>query len=168
VESATPQPANAPSGAPAAEWTTTPPAKPALWRNRLIALCILLPAVAVLGVAARLTPDASGMGTHEQLGLNACSTLAVTGYPCPTCGMTTAFAHAAHGQFLASFHAQPAGALLALITACAVLISTYALVFGVNLDRLIASCWAPRPLLMLGLIVALGWIYKIIVVRGFL
>ncbi len=57
------------------------------------------------------------MGTHHQLGLTPCPWLLAYGYPCPTCGMTTAVAHAAHGSIRASFAAQPAGAILAIALA---------------------------------------------------
>lgn len=45
-----------------------------------------------------------------------CAFKAALGIPCPTCGMTHAFVHLAHGQVAAAFAASPAGALLA---ACA-------------------------------------------------
>lgn len=35
-------------------------------------------------------------------------------FPCPTCGMTTAFARAAHGHLVAALGTQPMGALLAV------------------------------------------------------
>ncbi|MBN1845897.1 MAG: DUF2752 domain-containing protein, partial [Sedimentisphaerales bacterium] len=52
--------------------------------------------------------------THEQLGRPACGFLEHTGYPCPTCGMTTAFSYVLHGRILLAFTTQPAGALGAL------------------------------------------------------
>lgn len=74
-------------------------------------------AIGLLVVAASLAPDPAGLGTHRQLGLPPCSLVVMTGYPCPTCGMTTAFAHTARGQFLSALRAQPAGAILALMVA---------------------------------------------------
>jgi hypothetical protein len=61
----------------------------------------------VLGAARALTPDPSGVGTHLQLGLPRCGFLAWTGLPCPACGLTTSFAHMAHGEIAqaASAHA---------------------------------------------------------------
>jgi len=75
---------------------------------------VALGALALLGVAAALQPNPRGLGTHEQLGLRACGFHERTGYPCPTCGMTTAFAYAARGRLVEAFVVQPAGALLAL------------------------------------------------------
>lgn len=69
--------------------------------------------VAVLGAACWLKPDPRGFGTHTQLGLLPCAFKAVTGKPCPTCGMTTSFAWFTRGRFDRSWQANPAGSLLA-------------------------------------------------------
>lgn len=71
----------------------------------------------VLGIAVYLRPDPRGIGTHEQLFRGPCGMLLTTGYPCPTCGMTTAFAYAVRGQWVKAFWAQPVGLLLCLATA---------------------------------------------------
>ena len=77
---------------------------------------------APLVTAAQLVPDPSGAGTHLQLGGAPCTVVLITGRPCPTCGMTTAFAHAVRGRLISAFHAQPMGLLLAGAAAlCAVL-----------------------------------------------
>jgi hypothetical protein len=68
----------------------------------------------VLGTAWRLDPDPRGYGTHEQLGLPPCTFRATTGRPCPSCGLTTAFAESARGRFASATRANPAGALLFL------------------------------------------------------
>ncbi|MCL2701378.1 MAG: DUF2752 domain-containing protein [Phycisphaerae bacterium] len=81
-------------------------------RFRLRGLAVLLPCLAVLGVSAWLTPDPRGVGTHEQLGLGTCSMLIDRGWPCPGCGLTTAFASTANGQLVAAFQAQAAGPIL--------------------------------------------------------
>jgi hypothetical protein len=73
---------------------------------------IFLPCLAALVASAWLTPRASGWGTHEQLGLPGCSTPAQTGWPCPTCGMTTSFAAMAHGQLGDAAKAQAFGVVL--------------------------------------------------------
>src|SRR5262245_36335734 len=54
------------------------------------------------------------LGTHSQLGLPPCNFLRLTGYPCPSCGMTTSFALLVHGDLANSLRANCAGTLLAL------------------------------------------------------
>ena len=86
-------------------------------RARLWAGLVCLACLAVLTLAAVLEPDPSGVGTHTQLGVAPCTMMVLWGVPCPTCGMTTAFAYTVRGQWLAAIHAQPAGWLAAVATA---------------------------------------------------
>jgi hypothetical protein len=74
----------------------------------------------VLLASCLLTPAASGVGTHTQLGLPPCGFLSLFQRPCPACGLTTSFAHLAHGSLHASLIAHPLGpplfaALLVLV-----------------------------------------------------
>lgn len=73
--------------------------------------------IAPLVVASRLTPSATGMGTHQQLGLPPCTVVMFFGMRCPSCGMTTSWALATHGRMLAAAQANAGGLLLALIAA---------------------------------------------------
>ncbi|MEC9374691.1 MAG: hypothetical protein VYC34_12640, partial [Planctomycetota bacterium] len=66
--------------------------------ERLLAALAAAAFIAVLIVAATLTPSPDGHGTHTRLGLTPCPWVLTLNKPCPTCGMTTAFAHAADGQ----------------------------------------------------------------------
>jgi hypothetical protein len=68
-------------------------------------------------MAAYLTPNPSGNGTHTGLTflhLKPCNFLHSTGIPCLSCGMTTSFAHYVRGNFLASLYLQPMGFVLAV------------------------------------------------------
>lgn len=85
--------------------------------ERLGASAVALVCLGVLGVAAWLSPASEGHGTHTQLGMPACTWVQVMDKPCPTCGMTTSFTHAAEGSWGDSLAAQPFGAFLALMTA---------------------------------------------------
>jgi hypothetical protein len=98
--------------------------------GRLYAAGILLIMAAILVTAARLHPDSHHFGTHEQLGLPPCGFLVMTGLPCPTCGMTTAFAHTVHGQFVQAIRAQIAGCILAMACAAAAAIALIAFISG--------------------------------------
>jgi len=70
--------------------------------------------LALLAVAGRLEPDARGFGTHERLGLPPCTFQRLTGRRCPSCGMTTAWAHLVRGRIMAAFRDNAGGALLGL------------------------------------------------------
>jgi len=68
--------------------------------------CAILAAAAV---AARLDPDPRGYGTHEQLGLPPCLVQVRWGVRCPSCGFTTAWAHAGRGAWRAALAAHAGG-----------------------------------------------------------
>ena len=134
------------------------------------AVLVLSAALAVLSAAAWLTPDPSGHGTHRQLGLPPCSMMLMAGYPCPTCGMTTAFSHTVRGELLSAFSAHPGGLGFALAT-----VATGAVALGVLLT---GKVWAVNwyrvtPLRIVVALVVLivgGWGFKIAVglMRGVL
>jgi hypothetical protein len=133
--------------------------------RRALALAALVAALALLAVADRLSPDASGMGTHRQLGLPACGWVDGFGLPCATCGMTTAFAAAADGDLAAAFRAQPFGALLALATGVTAVVSAFVLLTGSAVGGLVFRFLTPRTAAVLGVLAVLAWIYKIAAVR---
>src|SRR6056297_2371356 len=85
-------------------------------KRRLIATLSAGVCLALLLTASSLSADPHGHGTHEQLALPACSWPALFNAPCPTCGMTTAFSHAAGLEIPRAFVTQPMGALLAVGT----------------------------------------------------
>src|SRR5262249_22632307 len=68
--------------------------------------------LAVLAAAAWLHPDPRGFGTHRALGLPPCLFFALTGLPCPSCGLTTSFTWLVHGHLWKAFVAHPFGPLL--------------------------------------------------------
>jgi len=114
--------------------------------TRLGWLVLLAGPLFVLVVAALLTPDPAGHGTHRQLGLPPCGFLFVTGYPCPACGLTTSFAHMIRAQVVGAAAANPFGILLFLVTAATVPVAAVGLVRGwpvfETLDRLHFEKWA--------------------------
>jgi hypothetical protein len=90
----------------------------AIWvRGSLVSVALAL--TAVFGIALWLDPySADGtprrMETHRQLGLPPCTFYAVTGVPCPACGMTTSFALLVRGDVANSARANAVGTLLAV------------------------------------------------------
>ena len=121
----------------------------------------------VLGIAARLTPSTTGMGTHMQLGLQDCGFKLQFGLPCPSCGYTTAYTWFAHGHVLRSFYTQPMGCVLAFFTAAMVWGGLYIGITGRPVHRLLRflpSRYYLLPLLLFGV---LAWAWKIfLTLRG--
>ncbi len=133
---------------------------------RLVASLTALALLALLAVAASLSPDDRDLGTHEQLaviGLERCPFLVSTGRPCATCGMTTSFAHAAEGNLLASFLAQPFGFLLAIASATGFWIALHVALTGSRAAAPLRGLLRPRPLWILTALLAAAWAYKLIV-----
>ena len=128
---------------------------------RLLSLLLLLGCGSVLGTAVWLHADDAGMGTHQQLGLPACGFYSATQLPCATCGMTTAFTHAAHGNLIQSLTTQPAGMLLCLGMAILTILSGYTLIMGISLQPMLQMFCQPLSFLFLGLLIGLAWGYKI-------
>ena len=58
-------------------------------KTAMVAIGLLLP----LGAAVRLQPAREGLGTHQQLGLPPCTFRVLFDRPCPSCGMSTSWAH---------------------------------------------------------------------------
>lgn len=137
-------------------------------RRRVVATVVGGAALGLLSLAAWMEPSAAGHGTHQQLGLPKCDWIARFDLPCPTCGMTTAFAHATEGNFVASFLSQPLGFLLALATAASLLVSVYVVWTGSPVARIFARWWTNRMIFVLVAAILLSWGFKILQVKGML
>lgn len=128
------------------------------WGAFVLAVAML----AVCGAAWLLKPDPRGFGTHEQFAFAPCQMQWLFGIPCPFCGMTTSFAHAAHGHFARAFAVQPAGALgffaawIGLIGGAIIAMTGW---WPVLPMEMLHSRWAWWSALG---IVLLAWIYKIV------
>lgn len=85
----------------------------AAWVDRLAAVSTAAVAVAGVVMLWRVDPDVRGHGTHEQFGMDPCGWPVAYGFPCPTCGCTTAACHLVHGHVLQAFVTQPFGMLAA-------------------------------------------------------
>jgi hypothetical protein len=139
---------------------SAPPAETQLTLyGRTCALIVCGCCLAVLIVAARLTPDPAGLGTHTEMGFHQCGFLEATGLPCPSCGMTTSFAWFVRGNLIASFYVQPMGTVLAAMCALTFWITLYMAISGKTLVRLvrgIPSRYYLTPFLAFW-VVAWGW-----------
>jgi hypothetical protein len=83
---------------------------------RLLLATIGTAGLALVVVARSITPDPRGLGTHEQLGFSPCGFMSLIGVRCPTCGMTTAWAHGTRGELSAALVANGGGAVLLAVT----------------------------------------------------
>lgn len=134
--------------------------------SRFLALIVAVVLLCLLIVAAWLEPAAKGHGTHEQLrlravGLQTCTWVALTGRPCPTCGMTTAFAHAANGDLFAATRAQPMGAVLALVSATGFWAAFHVLWAGSAAGTAFLALLGRRTLWISLALLGGSWVYKI-------
>ncbi len=136
--------------------------------RRILGGLVAVGTAGVLSLAAYLEPAGAGLGTHEQLSLPSCGWITLMDLPCPTCGMTTAFAHAANGDVLAGIAAQPLGFLLAIATAMAFLVGTYVASTGSRMAGQLARLWVRGSgWLLIGIALA-AWGYKVISYKGLL
>ena len=140
----------------------------AVFGRRVIGAVVALCAAALLTVAAWLEPSPTGLGTHQQLHMPQCGWIIMFDTPCPTCGMTTAFAHAADGHLWASFRAQPLGCLLAVTSAMALLLGSYVAATGSRVAGGLAPLWRPRMGWVIAAMVLLAWGYKVLSHKGVL
>ena len=83
--------------------------------DRLFAAALAFGLLCPLAVASSLEPDNRGRGTHQQLRLPPCTFSVVFGMRCPTCGMTTSWAHLVRGRLVDALRANVAGTLLCLL-----------------------------------------------------
>jgi hypothetical protein len=125
----------------------------------VIAITTVATAAGAVWLLGRVTPDARGHGTHEQLGLPPCG-WAMQGYPCPTCGATTAACEVVHGHLLRAFAAHPFGAAVAIAGLLAALFALYCLLRRRSFLDVVGRL--PYGLVfLLGTALLLGsWLYK--------
>jgi hypothetical protein len=112
-------------------------------RERLMAALLAFGLLGLLAVAVALKPNPRGLGTHQQLGFPPCTFRVVLGFPCPTCGMTTAWAHLVRGQLFDAFRANVGGALSGMLamatTPWLILSAARGRWLGVAFNRLVAA-----------------------------
>lgn len=129
-------------------------------------LLALVPAcvVVLLVLGFFVEPAPSGYGTHTQLGLRPCASLAWFHLPCPGCGVTTSVALAAHGRPVAAFVNQPFGLVVAVLLALYPLWALAQLARGRDLYASLARLSARNWMIFLGASILGAWLYKLAVV----
>lgn len=135
---------------------------------RLGATAGLLSIAGLFTLALAVEPDPSGMGTHQRFGLPPCTFFVITGFPCPTCGVTTAFAHMIRFEVLDAISAQPFGAALFLVALLSFAWCIATIIYGRKpSDWLASKGFDPQRWLLAGVgFGLLSWFYKILMVVG--
>jgi hypothetical protein len=121
-------------------------------------LAIVCAGALVLGMI--LVPSPDGVGTHEALGLPPCGMWVVTHHPCPTCGVTTSFALAAHGRLIDSFVNQPFGLLVFLMTVAGLAVNGVGAAMGRSWFGMVTVRRAGVTLIVTVAILLVSWAYK--------
>ena len=133
---------------------------------RVAALLMMGGAGAILIVAHLLLPDPTGYGTHEQMFILPCIFRWATGLPCPFCGMTTAFALMARGEWAAAFGIHVLGPAAYLVVGGVLLAG----VIGLLRNRRALPQWlfGQRAGRVILLIILLGWAVNLgrVLLRG--
>ena len=119
----------------------------------------------VLTIARVLSPAPNGLGTHQQLGLPPCFFHKLTGIPCPTCGMTTSFAHTVRLHFYEAFVTQPFGMLACVLMAMFIPISLLLMQRRVPWMKVMTVRGSNAAMYTLIALFVAAWVYKIWIMR---
>jgi len=129
--------------------------------QRLLWWSIVVGCALVLATAASVEPDARGYGTHTQLGLPPCGFLLLTGFPCPGCGLTTAFAYGIRGHWVLAARANPLGLVLFLVVCACVPLGVIAALRGWSVDAVIERWALDRWALALAGCAIVVWVMRL-------
>jgi len=129
--------------------------------ERIFQAVLAVVLASVVGLGMVLKPSPTGTGTHTILGLSPCGSLAVTGRPCPTCGVTTSFVLAAHGRFYEALVNQPLGLMVFVAVVGALSLVLVLLISGQSCRPLLTR----RRVMILtagfGIMLLASWFYKL-------
>ncbi|MEP7337375.1 MAG: DUF2752 domain-containing protein [Acidobacteriota bacterium] len=134
--------------------------------DQILYFSLMALATITLAIARLLHPSAKGYGTHQQLGLPPCVFFQLTGIPCPSCGLTTSFAHAARLHFYQAFLTQPFGLIAFCLTVASIPIFAHLIRRRVAWQEAIRARGVHVMFYLLLGIYLLSWLYKIMMVRN--
>jgi hypothetical protein len=133
--------------------------------DRILYSVLITSAAIVLAIARWLHPAANGYGTHQQLGLPPCAFFKLTGIPCPSCGLTTSFAHAARLHLYQAFITQPFGVIAFCLTVASIPLFAWLIRRRIAWKDVIRARGVDTMLYLLIAIYLVSWFYKIAVVK---
>jgi hypothetical protein len=146
--------------APPRPWPVAKASRVGLW-GRVAGVVVACACLGVLVIASRLKPSSAGHGTHQQLGFPPCGWVLAFNRPCPTCGMTTSFAHAVRMDLPAAAKVQPMGCLLAVLAGVVFWGGLHVACTGSRLGRMGATMLRPRTLWGVAALAAVAWAYRL-------
>ena len=120
---------------------------------------------ATLTTARLLRPSPNGFGTHEQLGLPPCLFFKLTGIPCPSCGLTTSFAHSARLHFYQAFTTQPFGPIAFFLAIASIPFFIFLIRRRIPWNEFIRAKGLDRLIYVLIAMYLLSWVYKIAAIK---
>jgi hypothetical protein len=129
--------------------------------SRIAWAALALGALGVLVVARLVTPDPSGFGTHEQLGLPRCLFRALTALPCPSCGLTTAFAYMVRFDAVGATRAHALGAPLFLAAVAAVPVALVGAMRAWRFAPVMRALRVREAAIVVGVALALAWAVRL-------
>lgn len=142
-------------------WATAPWTSKHALLSRIVWSVLFAIPTAVMVTAATLTPNPVGHGTHTQLGLPPCGFLVFTGYPCPGCGLTTAFAHMIRLQVIGAWTANPFGIALFLATFAFIPLAALGFVRGWPVVATLDRIHAEKVAVVLSILSLLAWVTRV-------
>jgi len=145
----------------AATWPTAPWSSRNALLSRVVWAILFAVPTAVMVTAATLTPNPLGHGTHTQLGLPPCGFLVFTGYPCPGCGLTTAFAYMIRANVFGAWMANPFGIALFLATFAFIPLAAVGFVRGWPVIATLDRVHAEKAAVALSILSLLAWVTRI-------
>ena len=134
-------------------------------KDQILYFSLIALATMTLAIARLLHPSAKGYGTHQQLGLPSCVFFKLTGIPCPSCGLTTSFAHAARLHFYQAFLTQPFGLIAFFLTVASIPLFAHLIRRRVAWQEAIRVRGVHVLFYLLLVIYLLSWFYKIVMVK---
>ena len=142
-------------------WATAPWSSKHALLSRIVWSVLFAIPTAVMVTAATLTPNPVGHGTHTQLGLPPCGFLVFTGYPCPGCGLTTAFAHMIRLQVIGAWTANPFGIALFLATFAFIPLAALGFVRGWPVVATLDRIHAEKVAVVLSILSLVAWVARV-------
>ena len=132
------------------------------WYHRIVLLLISFSLLGLFGLAATLQPDKRGYGTHEQFGLSPCWFVEHWNMRCPSCGMTTSWAHLTRGEIWGSLRANSGGTALAVLALWLSWVLLASALRGYWIGKLPGSRADVVIALTVGMVICVDWIIRLL------